>query len=78
MHGLDKADELETALGPDGAIQAFSEAKKQDLIKNIGITSHNPVNIMRALNGSTLTPFYCLSTAFSVHTNNQRTTMSLC
>lgn len=49
LHGLDKPDDLEKALGPDGAIQAFLEAKKQGLIKHIGITSHNPVNIMRAL-----------------------------
>jgi aryl-alcohol dehydrogenase-like predicted oxidoreductase len=67
MHGLDKADELETALGPDGAIQAFSEAKKQDLIKNIGITSHNPVNIMRALKrfdfDTVLLPVNCVLSA---------------
>jgi len=49
LHGLDKPDDLQRALGPDGAIQAFLEAKKQGLIKHIGITSHNPVNIMRAL-----------------------------
>jgi len=49
LHGLDKPDELDTALGPDGAIQAILEAKRQGLVKYIGITSHNPVNIMRAL-----------------------------
>jgi len=49
LHGLDKPDELETALGPNGAIQALLEAKRQGLVKHIGITSHNPVNIMRAL-----------------------------
>lgn len=49
LHGLDKADELETAMGPEGVIQAVSEAKKNDIVKNVGITSHNPVNIMSAL-----------------------------
>jgi len=49
LHGLDKPDELETALGPNGAIQAVLEAKRQGLVKHIGITSHNPVNIMKAL-----------------------------
>jgi len=49
LHGLDKAEELETALGPDGVIQAVQEAKAQDLVKRVGITSHNPVNIVRAL-----------------------------
>lgn len=49
LHALDKPNELDTALGPDGAIQAILEAKQQGLVKHIGITSHNPVNIMRAL-----------------------------
>jgi aryl-alcohol dehydrogenase-like predicted oxidoreductase len=49
LHGLDTLDELHTALGEDGAIQAFLEAQEQDLIRYIGITSHNPVTIMTAL-----------------------------
>jgi aryl-alcohol dehydrogenase-like predicted oxidoreductase len=42
LHALDQLEELETALGPDGAIQAILEAKKQGLVKYVGITSHNP------------------------------------
>jgi aryl-alcohol dehydrogenase-like predicted oxidoreductase len=49
LHALDKPDELDMALGPDGAIQALLEAKRQGLVNHIGITSHNPVNILRAL-----------------------------
>lgn len=49
LHGLDDPDELCTALGADGAIQAIREAQEQGLIRYIGITSHNPVNIMKAL-----------------------------
>jgi len=49
LHQLDKRDELETALGPDGAIQAILEAKKQGLVKYVGITSHNPLIIQKAL-----------------------------
>jgi aryl-alcohol dehydrogenase-like predicted oxidoreductase len=49
LHGLDKAEELETALGPEGVIETILEAKRQALVKNIGITSHNPVNILNAL-----------------------------
>jgi predicted aldo/keto reductase-like oxidoreductase len=48
LHGLDKSDELEIALGDDGAISAIIEAKKQGLVRHIGITSHNPLNIMKA------------------------------
>lgn len=49
LHQLDKPDELETALGPDGAIRAILEAKKQGLVKYVGITSHNPIIIAKAL-----------------------------
>jgi len=49
LHALDKAEDLETALGPEGVIQTILEAKKQGLVKNIGITSHNPVNIATTL-----------------------------
>jgi aryl-alcohol dehydrogenase-like predicted oxidoreductase len=49
LHGLDDPDELRTALSEEGAVSAMQDAKKQGLIKYIGITSHNPVNIMKAL-----------------------------
>jgi len=49
LHSLDKTDELDTALGPDGAMQAILEAKKQGLVKYVGITSHRPVLIAEAL-----------------------------
>lgn len=49
LHGLDDPEELRTALGEDGAMKAILEAKEQGLVKYIGITSHNPQNIMKAL-----------------------------
>ncbi|MGD0330634.1 MAG: aldo/keto reductase [Nitrososphaeria archaeon] len=49
LHGLDDPEELEIALSKDGAIRAILDAKKQGLVKYIGITSHNPENIMKAL-----------------------------
>jgi aryl-alcohol dehydrogenase-like predicted oxidoreductase len=49
MHGLDDPKELETALGDHGAIRAILDAKKEGLVKYIGMTSHNPQNIMKAL-----------------------------
>jgi len=49
LHGLDDPEELKTALGEEGAVAAILDAKKQGLVRYIGITSHNPVNIMKAL-----------------------------
>ena len=49
FHALDKHDELEVALGPDGALQTMLEAKDDGLISNIGITSHRPLTIIEAL-----------------------------
>ncbi|MFH0896828.1 MAG: aldo/keto reductase [Candidatus Bathyarchaeota archaeon] len=49
LHGLDDPEELKIALGEDGAIRAILDAKKNGLVKYIGITSHNPVNILEAL-----------------------------
>jgi aryl-alcohol dehydrogenase-like predicted oxidoreductase len=49
LHQVDKPDELEATLGPDGAIQAILEAKKDGLVKFVGITSHRPIIIAEAL-----------------------------
>ena len=67
LHGLDKPEELETALGPEGAIETILEAKRQGIVKNIGITSHNPVNILKALSrfefDTVLLPVNCVLAA---------------
>ncbi len=52
LHAVTQDDELETALGPGGALEAAIEARQQGLVKNIGITSHTlhaPAIHMRAL-----------------------------
>jgi aryl-alcohol dehydrogenase-like predicted oxidoreductase len=49
FHGLDTPGDLATVMGEAGALQAFKEAKEKGLINHIGITSHNPVNILKAL-----------------------------
>lgn len=49
LHGLDDPEELKIALSEEGAVSAILHAKKQGLVKYIGITSHNPENILRAL-----------------------------
>ena len=49
LHALDDPEELRIALSEDGSISAILEAKEEGLVKYIGITSHNPVNIVKAL-----------------------------
>jgi len=49
FHGLDTQEDLDTVVGDAGALQAFTEAKEEGLIDHIGMTSHNPENILRAL-----------------------------
>jgi len=49
LHQVDKLEELETILGPNGAMEAILEAKGQGIIKHVGITSHNPLLLMSAL-----------------------------
>lgn len=49
LHALDDAEELEVVVSEDGAIKAMEEARERGLIKYIGITSHNPVTILKAL-----------------------------
>jgi aryl-alcohol dehydrogenase-like predicted oxidoreductase len=48
-HGVDTMDVVNTILGPGGAMEAILEAREQGLVKNIGITGHNPVTQNEAL-----------------------------
>jgi aryl-alcohol dehydrogenase-like predicted oxidoreductase len=48
FHGLKKPD-LETVLGPGGALEAVLEAREQGLVRFIGITGHHPVFFNEAL-----------------------------
>jgi aryl-alcohol dehydrogenase-like predicted oxidoreductase len=42
FHGVDNFETLDRILGSGGALEAVLEAKSQDLVRNIGITGHNP------------------------------------
>ncbi|WP_420645099.1 aldo/keto reductase [Candidatus Leptofilum sp.] len=44
MHILVEPDEWETAMGPDGALEAFIEAREQGLTRFLGVTGHG-VNV---------------------------------
>ncbi len=50
MHGLDDPEERQQALGPGGALEAFVEAREQGVVRFLGITGHNPANLLAALN----------------------------
>jgi aryl-alcohol dehydrogenase-like predicted oxidoreductase len=81
LHGLDDPEELKVALGEDGAMSSILEAKQQGLVKNIGITSHNPENILKALKAfdfdSVLLPVNYVLRAHAVPTNNYEPVLSL-
>ncbi len=49
LHGLDAATEREQALGPGGAFEAALKARDQGLIRFIGITGHDWVQIGAAV-----------------------------
>jgi len=49
MHGLGGSEERKQALGPDGALEAFLEARDEGLVRFLGITGHNPDDLLAAL-----------------------------
>jgi aryl-alcohol dehydrogenase-like predicted oxidoreductase len=50
FHGVNDLQALNVILGPGGALEAVLEAKKQGLVKDIGITGHHPFVIVEAFN----------------------------
>lgn len=49
LHSVDKQSELKTAFGTGGAMEAILEAKSQNLLNFIGITSHSLSLLIKAL-----------------------------
>ena len=49
LHGLWQGEDLETRLGPGGALEALVEAKEQGFIRHIGCTAHLSRTLIRAL-----------------------------
>lgn len=47
MHAIGNMDELETALGEGGAIEAFREAQETGLTDYIGITGHEDMRVLK-------------------------------
>jgi aryl-alcohol dehydrogenase-like predicted oxidoreductase len=71
FHMVDNAEELDTILGPDGALEAVLEAKKQGLIHFIGITGHHPLLQNDALQRFDFdTVMFPLNRVHAAHFNN--------
>jgi predicted aldo/keto reductase-like oxidoreductase len=51
MHLLQTREEVKRALGPGGAIEVFTEAKKQGKAKHLGITAHTTRAALEAIDG---------------------------
>jgi aryl-alcohol dehydrogenase-like predicted oxidoreductase len=49
LHGLTTQDEMEQALGPDGAMEAFLEARQAGLIRHIGFSAHSVETALSAM-----------------------------
>jgi aryl-alcohol dehydrogenase-like predicted oxidoreductase len=50
VHHIDDSEEVRTLMGPDGAIEAFKEAREQGIVRYIGLTGHyDPSPLLEAL-----------------------------
>jgi predicted aldo/keto reductase-like oxidoreductase len=49
MHALSTFEDLDTAFGPDGAMEAMTRAKEGGLVRKLGITCHNEDVAIKAL-----------------------------
>jgi aryl-alcohol dehydrogenase-like predicted oxidoreductase len=81
LHGLDELEELETALGEGGAMEAILEAKEEGLIDHIGITSHVPPTAVEAIKrfdfDTVLFPLNFVLKRHVVHENNYEPLLKL-
>lgn len=49
LHALSKSEDIETAFGPDGAMETLIRAKEKGLTRKLGITCHNEEIALKAL-----------------------------
>ncbi len=59
LHNIRSLEELEIVLCEDGALRALREAKAKGLIRNIGITGHNPDILNKALDANEFATIQC-------------------
>ncbi len=71
FHAVDDLETLNVILGPGGAMEAVLEARKQGLVKFIGITGHRPYTHVEALNRFPFdTVLFPLSRVHAGHVND--------
>ena len=72
FHGVKNNGELNTILGPGGALEAVLEAKAQGLVRFIGITGHFPPLFNEALKRFDFDTVMCpLNRVHAAHFNNR-------
>jgi len=49
LHGIDDEATLQKAMGEDGALQTCKQARREGLVDYVGITSHKPRVLMKAI-----------------------------
>ncbi len=49
LHGIDDEQTLRKAIGPDGVLQTCKQARREGLVDFVGITSHKPRVLIRAI-----------------------------
>lgn len=50
LHALTKMEDLETALGPDGAMETYVKARKEGKVRFIGFSAHSVETALEAIN----------------------------
>lgn len=85
MHVLIKESEWETAMAVDGALEAFIDAKKEGIVKYLGVTGHEliaPIMHMRSLKkydfDSVLLPYNYILTQNREYIDNFEKLYSIC
>ncbi len=51
LHALTTTDDVQKALGPGGALEAFVEARQKGLVKHLGFSAHSVEAALQAMNG---------------------------
>lgn len=71
FHSVNDLETLNVVLGPEGALEAVLEAKKQGLVRYIGITGHRPFVYVEALNRFDFdTVLFPLNRVLAAHSND--------
>ena len=59
LHNIKSMEELDIAMGEEGALRALKEAKEKGIIKEIGITGHNPEILDKAIDTEEFATLQC-------------------